>query len=232
MGRQLAAAGTSVALVARRQDELERICEEINRAAGEERAQAFAHDVRKTAEVASLFQEITTALGGLDLLVYASGVMPARGVDEFPTARDLDTIETNFSGAVAWLNEVSVRFGRARSGTIIGISSVAGDRGRTKNPIYNATKAALDTYLAALRARLARKGVTIVTAKPGIVRTAMIADGALPSLVPVLPAEDAARQILEAGAAGKRVVYVPWWWRPIMLAVRAIPDPIFERLNV
>jgi short-subunit dehydrogenase len=221
-----------VALVARRRGELERICAEINQAAGGQVARAFAHDVRETAGVASLFQEIATALGGLDLLVYASGVMPARGPDDFPTDRDLDVVQTNFTGAVAWLNEGAIRFGRAKAGTMVGISSVAGDRGRAKNPIYNATKAALDTYLEALRARLARKGVTIVTAKPGYVRTPLLEGESVPGLIPVLPADEAARQILQAAAARRRIVYVPWWWRPIMWAVRAIPDPIFERLNV
>jgi short-subunit dehydrogenase len=232
MARQLAAAGTTVALVARREAELGRICEEINQATGEARARVFVHDVRNTDETAGLFQEIATSLGGLDLLVYASGVMPARGLEEYPTDRDLETIAVNLSGAVSWLNEAAERFGRARSGTIIGISSVAGDRGRAKNPIYNATKAGLDTYLEALRTRLARKGVTIVTVKPGFVRTPLLETGGLVGLVPVVSAGEAARQILEAAASGRRVVYVPWWWRPVMLAVRAIPAPLFERLNL
>jgi short-subunit dehydrogenase len=232
MARQLAAAGTAVALVARRQAELERIREDINRAAGGARSRAFAHDVRKTDEVSPLFQEITTTLGGLNLLVYASGVMPARGLEEYPTDRDLEMIEVNFTGAVAWLNEAARRFGRARSGTIVGISSVAGDRGRAKNPVYNATKAAMDTYLEALRARLAQKGVDIVTVKPGFVRTPLLENEGLSGLVPVLPADEAARKILQAAAAGKRVVYVPQWWRPIMLVVRAIPAPIFERIKL
>jgi len=232
VARQLAGEGTQVALVARRVDRLKRICAEINEAQGAVLATPFAHDVAKTEGTAALFQEITTRLGGLDLVVYAAGIMPPREFGEFPTQSDLEVIKTNFAGAVAWLNEAATRFARARSGTIIGVSSVAGDRGRTKNPIYHATKAALDTYLESLRARLARLGVTVVTAKPGFVRTPMMESEPLPGMIPVLEPADAASQILRGAASHKRVVYVPWWWRPVMWAIRTIPDPIFERLKV
>lgn len=218
-------------MVARRLDALDAIAAHINRT-GPGQASTYAHDVREVERVDALFQEITTALGGLDLVVYSAGVMPPIGPQEFPTPVDVATIDTNFTGAVAWLNQAAGRFARAESGTIIGISSVAGDRGRVGSPVYNASKAALDSYLESLRNRLARKGVTVLTAKPGYVRTAMIAESQLPPLVPVATPDDAARQILGAAAARRRVAYIPGWWRVIMLAVRAIPAPIFERLNL
>ena len=231
LARELGSDGVSVALVARRKTQLDVICSEINDSTGQKRAMAFGHDVRDSAHVGALFQEIATALGGVDLVVYASGIMPTPGADEYPTSEDVAAIETNFVGAVAWLNEAAIRFSRAGRGTIVGISSVAGDRGRTKNPIYHATKAALDTYLESLRSRLARRGVKVVTVKPGYVRTALIEDLELPGPIPVLAPDEAARQILRAAAAGKRVAYIPGWWRPVMWMVRAIPSPIFERLS-
>lgn len=231
IARQLAAAGAEVALVARRLDALDAIAADINRT-GPGQASTYAHDVRDVESVEALFQEITTALGGLDLVVYSAGVMPPIGPQEFPTPVDAVTIDTNFTGAVAWLNQAAGRFAAAETGTIIGISSVAGDRGRVGSPVYNASKAALDSYLESLRNRLGRKGVTVLTAKPGYVRTAMIAEAELPPLIPVATPDDAARQILGAAAAGRRVAYIPGWWRVVMLAVRAIPAPIFERLNL
>jgi decaprenylphospho-beta-D-erythro-pentofuranosid-2-ulose 2-reductase len=232
IARQLAAGGSRVALVARSEDKLQRICVELNLHSEPPRALAFQHDVRRTADARSLFQQITTELGGLDLVVFCSGRMPDVAVDQFPTAEDMATIDTNFAGAVAWLNEAAVRFARAGSGTIVGISSVAGDRGRQKNPVYSATKAALNVYLESLRNRLARKGVTVLTVKPGYVRTPLIEGLQLPGLFPVIGPEQAAAEILRAAASGKRVVYVPAWWRAIMLVITAIPARVFERLSI
>ncbi len=231
MAKELAKNGARVALIARRREVLDGISQEINQATGERMATAYPHDVRELESIPALFQEITTALGGLDLIVYSAGILPRIGPNEFPTEIDTSTIETNFTGAVAWLNQAADRFGRWGAGTIIGISSVAGDRGRAGNPVYNASKAGLDAYLEALRNRLARKGVTILTAKPGYVRTPMLEGAPLPAFVPVLASGEAARQILVAAAAGRRVAYIPGWWRWIMLIVRGIPAPIFERLR-
>jgi short-subunit dehydrogenase len=232
MAEELAAHGTRLALVARRADLLRDIRQTINQAAGEQRAWSFTHDVADADAVPALFQEIATTLGGLDLVVYAAGIMPDIGPDEYPTDKDSATIDTNFKGAVAWLNQAALRFSRARSGTIIGISSVAGDRGRRGNPVYNASKAALNSYLESLSNRLRVRGVTVVTAKPGYVQTAMIEGAQLPPLLPAIPAQQAARLILQAAASRRRVAYIPWWWRIIMLITRAVPAPIFERLNV
>jgi decaprenylphospho-beta-D-erythro-pentofuranosid-2-ulose 2-reductase len=231
MARQLATRGCRVALVARREDRLATIRDDINRDRDAGSAEIFVHDVRDTEAVESLFQEIATMLGGLDLVVYASGIMPRVRPDEYPTDRDIETIEVNFGGAVAWLNQAAMRFERAGAGTIVGVSSVAGDRGRRRNPVYNATKAGLNTYLDALRNRLAIKGVTVLSARPGYVRTALIEGLKLPRFVPVPEAPLVATQILDAAALGQRVVYVPSWLRWVMLLVRAIPAPIFERLN-
>lgn len=230
IARHLAASGTSVALVARRTEALERICEEINAAANARRALAFPHDVRHPDQARDLLQRIARELQGLDLIVYAAGILPRTGSQEYPTDKDVDTIATNFTGAVAWLNAAALRFTEMQSGTIIGISSVAGERGRRGNPVYNATKSALNTYLEALRCRLTSRSVTVLTAKCGWVRTPMVGDARFP--LPVATAEAAARDIVMAAAAGRRVVYVPAWWRWIVVALHAIPAPLYERLPI
>src|SRR5260370_14867305 len=99
--------------------------------------------------------------------------MPRVGEDEYAFEKDRQIIEVNVLGAMAWLNEAAPRFARAGEGTIIGISSVSGDRGRRGQPAYCASKAALDTYLEALRNRLRRRGVPGVTVTPGPVDTRM-----------------------------------------------------------
>ncbi|MBV9848706.1 MAG: SDR family NAD(P)-dependent oxidoreductase [Armatimonadetes bacterium] len=229
LARRLAQDGCCVALVARRADALCALADRLNSEVKASVACAYPHDVRDIAAVPALFAEIARDLGGLDLIVYAAGVMPRIGPDEFPTAVDADTVATNFTGAVAWLNEAAQRFGKARSGTIVGISSVSGDRGRRKNTVYGATKAALNVYLESLYNQLAVRGVAVVNIKPGPIDTPMTRGLKLPLMI---PAEQAAREILEAARAGTPIAYVPAKWKLVMTVLRAIPAPLFKYLSV
>ncbi|MCO5297327.1 MAG: SDR family NAD(P)-dependent oxidoreductase [Fimbriimonadaceae bacterium] len=219
---QLAAEGGLVAAVARRKERLDELSTSFPS------IQTFVHDVEAADEVPALFQEITSSLGGLDLVVYAAGVMPSVGPDEFSFEKDREIFAVNVLGAMAWLDQAAVRFGHAGHGTIVGIGSVAGDRGRAGQPAYNASKAALATYLEALRNRLATQGVTVTTVKPGPVATEMTAG--LPLKNPML-AEKAARKILAlSGSGGER--YLSWKHRLIFAVIRAIPSPIFRRMKL
>lgn len=230
IARQLAADGCRVALVARRADELARIAKEIDTAAGQARANILVHDVREGEQVPALFQTLCRELGGLDLIVYAAGVMPRVAEDEYAFAKDRAMIEVNVLGAMAWLNEAAQRFATGGEGTIVGVSSVAGDRGRRGQPAYCASKAALDTYLESLRNRLRRRGVKVVTVKPGPVDTPMTRGlGRLPLMI---SATDASRRILAAARRGSVRAYVPTPWRPIMWVIRHIPSVLFNRLGV
>ena len=102
----------------------------------------------------ALLRRIVAELGGLDLVVYASGVNFPPGLESYKFNSDQEMLEVNLVGAFAWLNPVAAMFQAAGAGTIVGISSVAGDRGRVGNPAYNASKAGIATYLEALRNRL------------------------------------------------------------------------------
>lgn len=114
---------------------------------------------------------------------------------------------------------------------IVGVSSVAGDRGRASNYVYGASKAGFSAYLSGLRNRLARTNVRIVTVKPGFVRTSMTDGMDLPAALTATPVAVAQRIIaLETGTAN--VVYTLRAWRPIMGIIRALPEPIFKRLKL
>jgi len=227
IAKRLAKQGVTVALVARRNDELLRVKSEVEAAGGH--ALVYPHDVANCTEVAALFQQIAQDLGGLDLVVYAAGVMPIIEPNEYCLEKDLLNLQVNAIGAVAWLNEAAQRFERAQAGTIVGISSVAGDRGRRGYPVYGATKAFLDNYLESLRNRVARFGVSVVTIKPGPVDTPMTRDI---QKKPLLISADAAAEAIIAAAAGrKRLAYVPGTWRPIMFIIRNIPSFVFRKLN-
>lgn len=232
LARQLARGGCKVALAARRADELTRIADAIDTECGAGTALTFPHDVLETECVPALFQKIAHDLGGLDLVVYASGVMPLLEPDEYDFSKDRQMLEVNVLGAVAWLNEAAQRFGRAGAGTLIGISSVAGDRGRRGMPVYGATKAFFDTYLEALRNRIAHTGAVVVTVKPGPVATPMTAAMDQKKLPFLITAEKAAALTLEAARRKRNVVYVPGIWRPVMFLIRSVPSLLFRRLNI
>jgi short-subunit dehydrogenase len=228
MARTLVRAGCRTAVVARRKDLLDRLVDEMRAGGGD--AQAHVHDVTSFNEVPALLARIRENLGGLDLFVYAAGVMPRIDEQTFDFATDRAIVEVNLLGAMAWLNAVAVHFAHDRAGTIVGISSVAGDRGRRGNPAYAASKAALSTYLEALRNRLARVGVTVVTAKPGPVDTAM--SSGLDRLPFLISADAAAAAILAAARRGVATTYVPARWRAIMFVLRHIPSIVFRRLDL
>lgn len=220
--------GCSVAMVARRNEELVRIASEIERNGGGP-VYCYPHDVRETGKAASLFQQITHDLGGLDLIIYSAGVMPLMTDEEYSLDKDMNIIDVNVKGAVAWLNEAARRFASEGKGTLVGISSVAGDRGRRGMPVYSASKAFFDAYLEGLRNRISRFGVTVVTAKPGPVDTPMT--HGLKKLPMLISSEQAAISILKSCERGG-VIYIPGKWRPIMWVVRHIPSPVFRRMNI
>ena len=231
LARKLSKEGYTLALFSRRKELLETLCDEINRTAGEVRALAYSHDVTDHASVPALLSKVTADLGGLDLLVYMAGVnYPPGGIDKYNFEKDCAMIETNLVGAMAWMSPVATMFHSAKSGQIVGISSVAGDRGRVGNPGYNTSKAGLITYLEALRNRLTRHGVNVLTVKPGFVKTEMLkaAQGATP--FPITP-EKAANDIYDAMRKRKQMIYTPWFWRWIMLAIQHTPSFIFRRLS-
>jgi NAD(P)-dependent dehydrogenase (short-subunit alcohol dehydrogenase family) len=229
LAKRLCASGVDVAIVSRRESELARLRDEIN-AAGAGRAIVQQHDVRNRDEVPLLMQNLARDLGGLDAIFYAAGVMPKVAPDEYNTDKDAQIMEVNTLGAMAWLNEAAKRFEQTKGGTIVGISSIAGDRGRRGNPAYCTSKAALTTFLEALRNRLSRHGVRVVTIKPGFVDTDMT-KGA-PGLFWLIPPEQAADEIIDAARGGRMTVYVPGRWRAVGTIVKLIPSFVFRRLNV
>lgn len=223
----LAGAGKTLGLVARRQAALARVADEVTRRGG--KAVVEVSDAADPRAVEASWANLLSQMGGIDAVVYAAGVMPEVGPDEFDTAKDQQVIEINVLGAVAWLNCAARHFAPLGRGVICGIGSVAGDRGRRGAPVYGASKAALHTYLESLRNRLAVRGVRVVTVKPGPVRTPMLGDKRMPLTV---NADVAAAAIARSLSGGPDVVYVHWLWRWIMLAIRSVPSLIFRKLSV
>jgi decaprenylphospho-beta-D-erythro-pentofuranosid-2-ulose 2-reductase len=225
---ELARRGVSVALVGRRTEELQRVAN-ASAKMGNGKQQIYTHDVTNYSEIPELFQRIAKDLGGLDLIVYSSGVMPKVGADEYNFAKDRSMIEVNVLGAIAWLNEAAMRFQNVGGGSIVGISSIAGERGRRGIPAYYTSKAAFSTYLESLRNRLSQYGVNVTTIKPGVIDTPMTKG--LNTAVAAYPVADTAKQIVDAAAKGAIVKYVPSKFRIVSFILHLIPSFIFRRLN-
>lgn len=140
-------------------------------------------------------------------------------------------IQTNYTGAVSILNIVASRYISNGKGTIVGISSVAGERGRQSNFMYGSAKAGFTAYLSGLRNRLFREGAHVITVLPGFVYTKMTEDLNLPGLLTAKP-EELGIAVYQAVKASKNVIYVRWFWRWIMLIIKLIPEPIFKKLKL
>lgn len=148
---------------------------------------------------------------------------------------DLDaaalTMRSNFEGPALLTGLLANAFEQRGSGTLVGISSVAGERGRASNYVYGSAKAGYTAFLSGLRNRLAKKGVHVLTVLPGFVATRMTEGMDLPKRLTASPAE-VAEAIYKAVAAGRNVLYVkPVWWL-VMSIIRAIPERVFKGMKI
>ncbi|GAB4429856.1 MAG: SDR family NAD(P)-dependent oxidoreductase [Anaerolineales bacterium] len=231
LSHRLAREGYVLALLDRDQEQLDALCHQINQQFGETRAVPYPHDVTAYDKVPDLFRKVVADLGGIDLFVYVAGRIYFPAMDEYNFLEDCKMIEVNLLGALAWMSEVAPVFQSMRGGQIVGVSSVAGDRGRVSNPGYNSSKAGFTCYLEALRNRLTRHGVNVITIKPGMVKTQMLNLPNAPKPMLAVTPEQAADGIFKAIKNRKQVVYVGGIWRWVMLVLTHIPSVIFRRLS-
>ena len=225
---KLAREGYQLTLLARREDRLKALCNRINSEIQDERARYVTHDVTDSESIPALFKKIVADMDGVDLFVYNSGIIvPLRG-DEFSFEKDMAVMDVNILGAMAWLNPAAEYVLRQHAGQIVGISSVGGERGRTGAPAYNTSKAALNTYLEALRNRLSRHGVHVLTVKPGFITTEMLPQG---NGFWVAPVDVAINDIWKAILMRKQEVYTPRRWRWVAVFLRNMPSIYWRQFS-
>lgn len=229
LARKLAREGYLLGLVDLNMDLLENVCGEINHTFGEARAKPYIHDASDYSKTPQLLKTIMEDLGGLDLLIYNAGILLPTTPVTYEFEKDLKMMEVNALGALAWFNAAAPIFQSLHTGQIVGISSVAADRGRVGNPGYNASKAALATYLEALRNRLSRHGVHVLTVKPGFMDTEMLKSS--PRTFWVVSPEQAAEDICKALKARKQTIYTLGRWQFVMLIIKHIPSILFRRMS-
>ena len=223
-----AARGKGLYLASRDLDELQRSAADLHLRYGVE-VRYGLFDAEATATHGAFFQSVLEAMPSLSGVVLAFGYLgDQKAARDFSAGEKI--IASNFTGAASILSHCANYFEPLKCGFIIGISSVAGDRGRQSNYVYGAAKGALSLYLQGLRNRLFASGVRVITIKPGFVDTAMTYG--LPGLFLVASPQDIGERIVRALDKPADVVYLPWFWRYIMLIIQHIPETIFKRLKL
>ncbi len=219
--------GYSLVLAARQPERLADLASDI-RIRHSVAVETTAFDALDTAAHAAFYDRLEPKP---DVAICVFGYLGSQQAGQADFAEAARIIQTNYTGAVSILNVVANDFERRRAGTIIGLSSVAGDRGRQSNYLYGSAKAGLTAYLSGLRSRLYRASVRVITVKPGFVRTRMTAGLPLPGPLTATP-QQAAGAIFRAYRRRRDTVYVLAIWHYIMLAIRLLPESIFKRLNL
>ncbi|ABA58412.1 Short-chain dehydrogenase/reductase SDR [Nitrosococcus oceani ATCC 19707] len=225
----LARRGHSLYLGGKDESELARIAADLNiRYQVEVRYGAV--DATDYAAHRRFLERVIETMGGLEGVVWAIGYL---GDSIFAQTHFEETekiIAVNFTGAVSLLGECAAYLEGKGAGFIIGLSSVAGDRGRQSNYYYGAAKGGLSLFLQGLRNRLFPAGVRVLTIKPGFVDTAMTFG--LPGLFLLASPASVGERIVAALERSRDVIYVPWFWFYIMFVIRMIPEPLFKRLKL
>jgi decaprenylphospho-beta-D-erythro-pentofuranosid-2-ulose 2-reductase len=221
--------GARLVLIARNPERLETIAADL-KARGAAQVETLVADCAEVEPTAEL-PRIIEIIGGLDVVLLAYGVLGEQAKLERDPAAVADLLRTNFVSAAAWCQAVATVLERQRSGALLVIGSVAGDRGRGSNYIYGASKAGLGVLVQGIAHRLAPTGSRAVLIKPGFVDTPMTADVARKGALWAKP-EAVARMIVASADRGGPVVYAPAFWRGIMLAVRSTPSVVFHKTRL
>jgi short-subunit dehydrogenase len=227
--RAYAESGARLFLVGRDAGRLAAVADDL-RVRGARQVDTATLDLTRLDRHEAVLEEAARALGGLDVALIAHGILPDQRRCEASVSESLAAIEVNFTSVVALLTRLANRFESQRGGVIAVITSVAGDRGRQSNYVYGAAKGGLGVFLQGLRNRLHHSGVVVVTLKPGFVDTPMTAG--VPKNPLFTSARRAGRAVHRAIERGSSVVYIPWFWRPIMAAVNSLPEAVFKRLRL
>ena len=227
--RLFASDGDSFFLVARDDDKLKAVADDL-RVRGAARVITAVADARDFDRHQALVDEAFIVLQGLDTVLIAHGTLPDQKVCEQSFAQLRREFEINALGVMSLLTHAANRFERQGAGTLCVISSVAGDRGRQSNYVYGAAKGSVSIFMQGLRNRLYSKGVHVLTVKPGFVDTPMTAAFAK-GILWATP-EQVAGGIYRAIIKKKDIVYLPWFWSPVMRGIRGLPETIFKRLRL
>jgi len=227
IARKFASAGYQVQLAARKPDQLAPLQSDIQ---VRYKVECSVHqfDALNYASHQSFFASLNQKP---DVTICVFGYLgdPIKARNDWNEAQLI--LQSNFTGAVSILDKVANEYAALKKGVIVGISSVAGERGRQSNYHYGSAKAGFTAYLSGLRNRLFHEGVHVVTVQPGFTYTRMTENMKLPRPLTGHPTE-VANAVYKAVQTKKNVIYVKWMWRWIMLIIRSIPEGVFKKMKM
>jgi len=175
-----------------------------------------------------LLERAHKAMGSFDIVIIAHGTLGSQKAAESSVEETMRELHTNAISTIALLTRLANMMEKQQHGTLAVISSVAGDRGRPSNYVYGTAKAAVTTFSEGLRARLFKKGVHVLTIKPGMVDSPMTAGIELPGML-LAKSEQVAQDIVKGIEKGKDVLYTPWYWKFVMIGVIHLPGKVFKK---
>ncbi len=221
--------GAELFLVARNNEKLEDVSNDL-KVRGAKRTETFLLDLNDLDRHQEMIQTAIDTFGGLDMVLISHGTLGDQQLCEQSVEKTLEELTTNFTSVISLLTLLANYFEQQKRGRIAVVSSVAGDRGRRSNYVYGTAKGAVSIFLQGLRGRLSKSGVTVVTVKPGLVDTPMTAS-MKKGLLFAQPRK-VGEGIYQAMKKGKEVVYLPWFWRPIMMIIKSIPESVFKKISI
>ena len=221
--------GCHLFLVARDKEKLD-VLEKDMKARGAGGVHSGVLDVLSFDQHEIILSHCIETMGGIDMVLIAHGTLPSQETCQSSWDATLKELNINCLSVLSFLTLIANYFENEHRGTIAVISSVAGDRGRQSNYVYGTAKSAVTTFMQGLRNRLSDKNVHVLTIKPGFVDTPMTKD--FPKSALWAQPEDIAQGIVKAIEKRKAVVYLPWFWRFIMLIIIHIPEFIFKKLKL
>lgn len=198
--------------------------------AGARRVEVTAFDALDRGSHAGFVDRCWTDHGDIDLVIVAFGVLGDQDVAEHDADAALAIIDANFTGAVSVLIPLIDRMRTQGHGTVVVLSSVAGERARRSNFVYGSSKAGLDAFCQGMGDALVGSGVRMMIVRPGFVHSKMT-EGLDPAPLSTTP-EAVADAIVEGLAKGREIVWVPAALRGVMSGLRHVPRPVFRRLPV
>ena len=225
--RIYAGKGWRVVLAGRNEAELERNTNDLKARYINTQASYFRLDIL---DVEEFLEERLSPLP--DTAICVVGLLGDQLLAQQSATRTKDILRTNFEGPALVFETLVRQMTQRGRGTLVGVGSVAGDRGRASNYIYGAAKGGFAIFLSGLRNRLAGTEVRVLTVKPGYIRTRMTAGLKLPNLLTAAP-DEVGRAIYRAAEITKRdVIYVRPVWALLMMVVRNIPEKVFKKMKL
>lgn len=227
--RCFAKEGANLMLVARNKEKLQAVEDDL-RTLGAREVYTFPADLNDYPKHQEILNSAVRQMTSVDALLVAYGTLTDQSLAQDEPEYAVIEFNNNATSAIGLLTVFANYLEKQQSGCIAVISSVAGDRGRQSNYLYGSAKAALSTFTDGLRNRLYKNNIQVLTIKPGFVDTPMTAH--LPKNPLFSSAERIGKSIFKAVKSGKgRILYFPWFWRYVMLAVKFIPTFFLKRLS-